>query len=131
MYKNVFLILSFYLSNTIYGFSSNINNLKNDEIQEIIFELHKPIFESGDCIKYNKNNETFWKNNETDTFKIIDIGNKYLKTQRIFYMKEDSNSWIYGDDIFLVEFSAQKKFSKTNCPDLNYKLSPNDISKKK
>lgn len=119
------------LSNPVLALNSFVNELKNDEIQEIIIEKPKAIFETESCIKYNKNNETFWKNHETDTFKVVDIGSKYLKTLRIIYMKEDTSSWLYGDDIFLVEFSAQKKFMKTICPDIESKIDPSVISKKK
>lgn len=82
------------------------------------------IYKKGTCLKFNKEGEDYWTIYETMTLRIEDIGDRRLKVRKLFFMTD--KKWLEGSPESMI-FENQDKFTKTECPSDEMKLSPEEI----
>ena len=90
--------------------------------------ISQPIFESKTCIKFIKDGETYWKNNETQVLYIEAVGTNSLKVRPIRYVK-NSDQWFFEPDATAMNFSVQNQYLYTSCPKEEKQLSQEQAAK--
>lgn len=86
------------------------------------------LYKTGDCIKFNKNNEKFWSIYETMVLTITDIGSKNLKVKQIYFLND--KKWLTGSSNSM-RFENQVQFSKATCPPEENMLTEAEIEEMK
>lgn len=83
------------------------------------------------CLKFKKQGESFWKNFETDFFKIISVGNNSYKVKKINFPKGYEDVWYYDTDSEkeTIKFIDQNDFYLAKCPKEIHMISEKEIKK--
>lgn len=88
-------------------------------------------FKENQCLKFKKEGESFWKNYETDFFKIISTGNHSYKVKKINFPKNHEDLWYYDNDSEknTIKFIDQNDFYLEECPKEINLISEKEIKK--
>jgi len=97
------------------------NNINEEE------KLDVALVEKDSCLKYMKNGESYWTIYETDTLKVVSIGDKSLKVKRYAFLSE-SKKWRLSES-FTLPFEKQTEYVQIQCPKNELRLTDEEFKK--
>ena len=123
---NVFAVnkKDIFKNSRIDGFWGVTNNEINEEEK-----LDVALVEKGACLKYMKNGESYWTIYETDTLKVVSVGDKSLKVKRYAFLSE-SKKWRLSES-FTLPFENQIEYVQIECPKKELRLTDEEFKKLK